>query len=119
MENQLPTQAVIAQSPKTVERILHNRLSKWNSHNNNNNSIANAQQKAYQQFLGPNTTSFNLQETVFNCVELNYSVYAEFLDTAGAFDNVRHSALFVKMREIGITGKFLRLLINSHEGLKA
>ena len=102
---------------KLFERILHDRLSKWNSYNNN--TIPNAQQQAYQKLLGPTTTSFNLQETVLNCVELNSSVYAAFLDTAGAFDNVRHSALFVKMRQIGIKGKFLRLLINSHEGLKA
>ena len=41
-----------------------------------------------------------------------------FLDTAGAFDNVRHEALFIKMKDFGINGKALRLLIQCYSALK-
>jgi hypothetical protein len=40
-----------------------------------------------------------------------------FLDTAGAFDNVRPNGLFIKLKNFGIHGRFLRMLINSYTGL--
>ena len=101
---------------KLFEKILHERLTKWTL--KHVPSFPNPQQNAYQTQLGPTTVSFNLQETISHSLELNSSVHAAFLDTAGAFDNVRHSALFIKMKQLGLNGKILRLLIESYQQLR-
>lgn len=100
---------------KLFERVLHHRLTTWTA--SKQLKFPSAQQNAYQKHLGPVTASFNLQEAVLSYTESNSSVYAAFLDTAGAFDNVRHSAIIMKMHNLGIKGKFLRLIINSYKDI--
>ena len=101
---------------KLFEKVLHERLTKWTMKHAPN--FPNCQQNAYQRQLGPTTVSFNLQEAISHALELNCSVHAAFLDTAGAFDNVRHSALFIKMKQLGLHGKILRLLVESYQQLR-
>jgi hypothetical protein len=93
------------------ERVLHHRLTTWTASKQLN--FPSTQQNVYQNHLGPVTASFNLQEAVLSYTDSYSSVYAAFLDTVGAFDNVRHSAIIMKMHNLGIKGKFLRLIINS------
>ena len=101
---------------KLFEKVLHERLTKMT--HKHASSFPNCQQNAYQRQLGPTTVSFNLQEAISHSLELNSSVHAAFLDTAGAFDNVRHSALFIKMKQLGLHGKSLRLLVESYQQLR-
>ena len=59
-----------------------------------------------------------MQESIASQLELGTPVYAMFLDTAGAFDNVRHGALFSKMLHFGLNGKALRLLVHCYTELR-
>ena len=51
-------------------------------------------------------------------MEQKSKVYVAYLDIKGAYDCVRHCGLFVKLGELGITGKMLRVLIQSYKDLK-
>jgi len=103
---------------KLFDKVLNVRLVKWGTLTHK--QFPNKQQNAYQKQLGSLTTSFNLQEAVWHGIELGSEVYAAFLDTADAFDNVRNNALFVKIKdELGIHGKTLRLIINSYTDISA
>ena len=94
------------------EGILHNRLHAWSAANRK--CFPNRQQNAYQKQKGSLTTSFNLQETIASNTEYGSPSYVALLDTSGAFDNVRHPALFYKLHEYGINGKAFRTLINCY-----
>lgn len=62
-----------------------------------------------------------MQEVVYHSKELGFSVYAAYLDTARAFDmcDVRHSALFIKIKDdLCIREKCLRLIIDSFTDIK-
>lgn len=61
----------------------------------NLDKFPNCQQNAYQKHLG-SLTSFSPQGAINHNLESNMNVYAAILDTAGAFDYVKHNALFVK-----------------------
>ena len=76
------------------------------------------QQQGFQKGLSCITTSFNLQETIFYQLEQNSKVYVAYLDIKGAYDCVGHRGFFVKLGELGITGKMLRVLIQSYKHLK-
>ena len=76
------------------------------------------QQQGFQKGLSCITTSFNLQETIYYQLEQNSKVYVAYLDIKGAYDCVGHRGLFVKLGELGITGKMLRVLVQSYENLK-
>ena len=75
------------------------------------------QQQGFQTGYSCITAVFNLHETVLYMSEQRSEVYSAFLDIQGAFDVVWHDGLFYKLGELGITGKLLRLLINSYSDI--
>ena len=76
-----------------------------------------AQQQGFQEKLSCITASFNVQETIFNCLEAKSNVYMAQLDIKGAFDTVWHEGLFYKLSKLQIVGKVWRLIINSYKSL--
>jgi hypothetical protein len=76
------------------------------------------QQHGFQKQLSCITTAFNLQETIAYHVDRQSDVYVAFLDQKGAFDSVRHQALFVKLGRLGLTGKTLRVIKAAYSNLQ-
>ena len=76
------------------------------------------QQQGFQKGVSCITAAFNVQETIYHQIEQNSKVYMAYLDVKGAYDAVWHEGLFYKMGQLGITGKILRLLLNSYNDLK-
>ena len=57
-------------------------------------------------------------ETVWYNVEQKSNIYAAFLDIKGAFDTVWHDGMFLKLGELGVTGKVWRIIKDSYTDLK-
>ena len=76
------------------------------------------QQQGFQKGVSCITAAFNVQETVYHQIEQISKVFMAFLDIKGAYDSVWHKGLLCKVGQLGITGKILRLLVNSYYDLK-
>ena len=103
---------------KLFEKIVLVRYRKFIESNNTVSHFPNAQQQGFQDSLSCITASFNLHECMLHNFELGSNVYICFLDTMAAFDTVWHDALFVKLGELGIRGKMLRLARNSYADMQ-
>ena len=57
-------------------------------------------------------------ETIHFYNERGNSVYVVFLDVAKAFDSVWQDGLFYKLHEIGLKGKFWKILEESYANFK-
>lgn len=101
---------------KIFEKVLLNRINKHLE--SKQPPFPNPQQHGFRKELSCTTAAFNLQETIFHQIERNSHVYVAFLDQKSAFDCVWHDGLFVKLGQLGITGKILRLMRNSYTDLK-
>ena len=65
------------------------------------------------------TAAFSVQKSISHNLPLGSSVYTAFLDTKQAFDCVWHIDLFLKLYQLGKTGKVWRLIVNSYKNLSS
>ncbi|XP_033745741.1 uncharacterized protein LOC117331249 [Pecten maximus] len=102
---------------KLYESIIHKWLTSWLAENCS--TFPNEQQQGFQRFIGCQTASFLLQETLYANIEQHSKMYAAFLDIKNAFDTVWHSGLLYKLKQKGIKGKLLTIIRNTYSGLKS
>ena len=84
----------------------------------NNNVLSDSQ----LGFLPGNRTS-DAHIMIYNlirkyCHKKNAYIYGCFVDFSKAFDCIPRNVLFEKLISYGITGKFLKIIANLHEGSK-
>lgn len=102
---------------KLFERVLNKRIHSYLSCIKDN--FPNRQQHGFRPGHSCITAAFCLQESISHNLSLGSSVYTAFLDTKQAFDCVWHTGLFLKLYQLGITGKVWRLIVNSYENLSS
>ena len=102
---------------KLFERILDKRIVSHLSCIKDN--FPNRQQHGFRRGHSCITAAFSLQESISHNLSLGSSVYTAFLDTNQAFDCVWHTGLFLKLYQLGITGKVWRLIVNSYKKTSA
>ena len=63
-------------------------------------------------------TALLLQETISEALETNKNVFVSYCDVSKAFDGVWTNGLFIKLYEMGITGKIWRVLFRAYDDFK-
>ncbi|MES9879357.1 MAG: reverse transcriptase family protein [Sedimenticola sp.] len=100
---------------KIFERVILNRINEYITCNSI--PFPCNEQQGFQKGTSCITASFNLQETIYYNLELGSNVLVAFLDIEKAFDSVWHNALFLKLHDLGITGKIWSVLSDSYTNL--
>ena len=79
----------------------------------------NSMQGGFRPSTGCNMSSLMLKEYVAFAKENHSKLFAYFLDIHKAFDKVWHNGLFVKLYNMGIRSKLLKIVINLHSDVKS
>ena len=98
---------------KLFERILLGKVE---------NSITkplNWLQGGFRPNIGCNMTSVMLKECILYAKENRSKLYVCYLDVQKAFDRVWHSGLFLKLYEMGIKSKLLKVIIALHTDMRS
>ena len=96
---------------KLFERIISNRSMPFFE----KSAFPNELQFAYQKSRSSIFASFVLQEATLDAIKNGSKIYSCFLDSAKAFDTVWVDGLFLKLLNLDIQGKTLRLLRKWYE----
>ena len=99
---------------KIFEVLLWGRLEKWWWESGCISMLQGACRKR-QSCLH---TALLLQETISEALETNKNVFVSYFDVSKAFDGVWTNDLFIKMYEMGITGKIWRVLFRAYDDIK-
>ncbi len=102
---------------KLYEKIILERFLKWKKLCGV--TFPDPLQVAYQKQLCSLHASFNLQECITYNTERHSIVYVCLLDSSKAFDHVWHEGLFVKLYEMGVTGKSWRIIVDAYTGMQS
>ena len=95
---------------KIFTAILNNRLSEWVE----GNDLLPEEQFGFRKNRQAIDCIYILN-TVIEKARADYSpLYICYIDLKKAFDKVCHYLLWMKLRSLGISGKFLRILISMH-----
>lgn len=109
MTNYRPISVLSALS-KIFERVVQYRLDKYLQENN----IISENQFGFV----PNSNTLAAVTQLFNFIDTNVDrkrfVGAVFIDLRKAFDSVQHTDLFIKLNDIGIVGRQLKLFVSYH-----
>ena len=98
---------------KLFERLILDRLY------NNLEKPFNVTQGGFRPSTGCNMSSLMLKECISFAKENHSKLFACFLDIHKAFDKVWHNGLFVKLYNMGIRSKLLKIVINLHCNVKS
>ena len=79
----------------------------------------NSMQGGFRPATGCNMSSLMLKECVSFAKEHDSKLFACFLDIHKAFDKVWHNGLFVKLYNMGIRSKLLKIVINLHSNVES
>ena len=71
-------------------------------------------QGGFRPSTGCNISSLMLKECISFAKENHSKLFACFLDIHKAFDKVWHNGLYVKLYNMGIRSKLLKIVINLH-----
>ncbi|MCG8048280.1 MAG: reverse transcriptase family protein, partial [Candidatus Thiodiazotropha endolucinida] len=77
----------------------------------------NSLQGGFRPTVGCNMTSLMLKECIMFAKERHSKLFVCFLDVQKAFDKVWHNGLFLKLYNMGIKSKLLRVVIDLHSNL--
>ena len=77
----------------------------------------NSLQGGFRPLTGCNMSSLMLKECILYAKEHQSKLFACFLDVQKAFDKVWHNGLFLKLYNMGIRSKLLRVVIELHRNL--
>lgn len=98
--------SVLSCVAKLFNSILNKRLQTFLQENN----VINDVQIGFQPRSRTSDHMFVLRTLIEKYRSCGSKLFACFIDFSKAFDTVLHSALFVKLHNIGVTGKFLKVL---------
>ena len=79
----------------------------------------NSMQGGFRPSTGCNMSSLMLKECVAFAKEHHSKLFACFLDVHKAFDKGWHNGLFVRLYNMGIRSKLLKIVINLHSNVKS
>lgn len=99
---------------KVFEKLMLNRLDKWLQANN---VLCELQGAAVSHCSSVDVAAL-LQETVSHYTEKGETVYVVLMDVAKAFDSVWSEGLWYKLYNLGIKGRFWRLMRACYDGFK-
>lgn len=86
---------------KIVEKVLHNRISKFlNKHN-----LLNIRQYGFRKSASTESAAFEVSNYIQNALNNKKKVSATFIDLKKAFDSVYHHVLFDTLHDKGVRGK--------------
>jgi hypothetical protein len=97
---------------KLYEKVKLRRFLQWKDDTDIN--FPDISQCAYQKRLNSLHASYSLQQCVDYNTKRGSNVYVCLLDSSKAFDLVWHEGLFVKVFELGVKGKWWRLLVKAY-----
>jgi len=101
---------------KLLTILLSNRLNHWCDENN----IISEYQAAYRKGYGCETHIFTLNAILqSNLTSSKKNVFALFVDLSKAFDSIPHKRLWERLKNIGISTKFLQFIIKMYSQVNA
>jgi hypothetical protein len=77
--------------------------------------IFNDRQHGFRENYSTSTAIFTLKETIHSYLDKKSTVYASFLDIAGAFDKVNHGILMNKLISLKIPNVFINIISFMYE----
>ena len=103
MSNYRPV-SILSSFSKILERIVHNRLSKFlTSHN-----LLNSSQYGFRKCHSTDLALIDLYDKISNTLAKKQSIISVFMDLSKAFDTLDHSILIYKLQHYGIRGTALK-----------
>ena len=102
---------------KIYEKLLYTRITSFLK--SANIKFPNSQQQGFQPQLNCITTAYTVQEVIQYNIDRGSCTYAAFVDIKRAFDTVWHSALFVKLCNLGIRGKVWRIILDMYTSIES
>ena len=92
---------------KIYERLLAKRLNAYAE----KNKLFPSQQFGFRKGLGACDAVLTISDSVQKALDLGWEARMVGLDFSAAFDRVNHKALIYKLRQLGIGGPFLNILV--------
>ena len=89
---------------KILEKPVTNRVKDWC----NNNNIINKQQNGFRSNRSTSSNLFTLTQLLKQKINKKFLTLAIFLDVEEAFDQVLHTGLLPKMKNLSIDQNLLR-----------
>ena len=94
---------------KIVTQILGNRLTNWSEANH----VLIEAQSGFRRGRGCNDNIFVLNSLVYMQLRLRRGkLYTVFVDLKRAFDTIKHTLVWKKLFDIGVSGKLIRIIRN-------
>ena len=100
---------------KLFTGVINKRLSEYLETNN----LLNENQTGFRKNYATLDHIFNLHTIIQLCFAKGKKLYCAFVDFAEAFDTVWRKALWFKLINSGITGKFLNIIVDMYNGIKS
>ncbi|GBN75199.1 putative RNA-directed DNA polymerase from transposon BS, partial [Araneus ventricosus] len=91
---------------KVFESVLLKRLNQFLDDNN----IIISEQFGFRKNLSTNHQVVRVTELIHDGFEKSESTGALFLDVANAFDKIWHDGLLLKLKRLGVSAQFIKIL---------